>query len=448
MADYQPLLQRAVEALSDRSPEMRRAVYERARTALLEQLRSLDPPLSDEDIARERRALDDAIGRIEAGYAPAQSPAPAPPPPPPPPPPIAAPPPPRPVPPPPQPKPRLVERAPDPRHDLPEAAPPPEIVPPGPGTFNLPERRRPAAFDDLVKQQSADAEVASEAAVRERPRIDAPRRAGSGEGRMRSVVLGLVILTVVGAIAVAAWLLREEPEIVSDEASVAQSVTPPEGGAKTAERLGADRPPVTAAPAAPAQPAPTAPRSNEVSVAQRAILYEENPANPQAPRATAGRALWRLDAVPAGQGQPLETAVRATVEIPDANLNLSLLIRRNLDSTLPASHTIEMVFNTGGDASRVVRDAALLQMKNEEVVRGAPMAGLPVPVRDNLFLIGLSNIPSDIERNKDLLLRRNWIDLPIRFASGQRAILSFEKGVSGDQVVAEAFRQWGDAPVR
>jgi hypothetical protein len=265
---------------------------------------------------------------------------------------------------------------------------------------------------------------------------------------MRSVVLGLVILTVVGAIAVAAWLLREEPEIVSDEASVAQSVTPPEGGAKTAERLGADRPPVTAAPAAPAQPAPTAPRSNEVSVAQRAILYEENPANPQAPRATAGRALWRLDAVPAGQGQPLETAVRATVEIPDANLNLSLLIRRNLDSTLPASHTIEMVFNTGGDASRVVRDAALLQMKNEEVVRGAPMAGLPVPVRDNLFLIGLSNIPSDIERNKDLLLRRNWIDLPIRFASGQRAILSFEKGVSGDQVVAEAFRQWGDAPVR
>jgi hypothetical protein len=338
-----------------------------------------------------------------------------------------------------------VERAPDPRHDLPEAAPPPEIVPPGPGTFNLPERRRPAAFDDLVKQRSADAEGASEVAVRERPRIEAARRGGSGEGRMRSVVLGLVILTVVGAIAVAAWLLREEPEIAGEEVPVARSVTPPEGGAKTAERLGADRPPVAAAPAVPA---PAAPRSNEVAVAQRAILYEENQANPQAPRATAGRALWRLDAVPSGQGQPLETAVRATVEIPDASLNLSLLIRRNLDLTLPASHTIELVFNTGGDANRVVRDAALLQMKNEEVVRGAPMAGLPVPVRDNLFLIGLSSIPSDIERNKDLLLRRNWIDLPVRLASGQRAILSFEKGVSGDQVIAEAFRQWSDTPVR
>ena len=42
----------------------------------------------------------------------------------------------------------------------------------------------------------------------------------------------------------------------------------------------------------------------------------------------------------------------------------------------------------------------------------------------------------------DLLRTRNWIDLPIRFASGQRAILSFEKGISGEQVVNDAFNQW------
>ncbi|WP_306461773.1 histidine kinase [Salinarimonas soli] len=463
------MLQRAVEALSDRSPEMRRAVYERARTALLEQLRSLDPPLSDEDISRERRALDDAIGRIETGYGPAPEPAPAPSPPPPRapappppappqvPPPAAAPPaaatppaptpvvpPPRPAPMPPKPR---VERAADPRHDLPEAAPPPEVVPPG-TPFHLPERRRPAAFDDLVKQQTTDAEGAAEAQTRERPRIDAARRGGSGAGRIRSVVLGLVILTVVGAIAVAAWLLRVEPDAAGDEAPVAEAAPAPETAGKAGDRLGAvDRPPAAGAPAAPAAATPP-PRSGDVAVAQRAILYEETPGNPQAPKATGGRALWRLDAVPAGQGQPLATAVRANVEIPEANLNVSLLMRRNTDPTLPASHTIELTFNTGNDATRVVRDVALLQMKNEEVVRGAPIAGLPVPVRDNLFLIGLSSIPSDMERNKDLLLRRNWIDLPVRLASGQRAIISFEKGVSGDQVLAEAFRQWGDAPVR
>jgi len=47
-----------------------------------------------------------------------------------------------------------------------------------------------------------------------------------------------------------------------------------------------------------------------------------------------------------------------------------------------------------------------------------------------------------VERNVELFVRRNWIDLPIRLSSGQRAILSFEKGTSGDQVMTDAFRQW------
>src|SRR3954468_18978184 len=71
MADYHPLIARAVEGLSDPSPDMRRAVYERARTALIGQLRSLDPPLSEADIERETVSLDDAIRRVEASYEPA-----------------------------------------------------------------------------------------------------------------------------------------------------------------------------------------------------------------------------------------------------------------------------------------------------------------------------------------------------------------------------------------
>src|SRR4051812_34940598 len=71
MADYHPLIARAVEGLSDPSPDMRRAVYERARTALIGQLRSLDPPLSEADIERETVSLNDAIRRVEASYEPA-----------------------------------------------------------------------------------------------------------------------------------------------------------------------------------------------------------------------------------------------------------------------------------------------------------------------------------------------------------------------------------------
>src|SRR5918999_806469 len=69
MADYYPLISRALDGLSDKSSDMRRAVYERARTAWTELLQPPAPPLPTAEITRERLALDEAIDRIEAEYA-------------------------------------------------------------------------------------------------------------------------------------------------------------------------------------------------------------------------------------------------------------------------------------------------------------------------------------------------------------------------------------------
>jgi hypothetical protein len=69
MADYHSLLMRAVANLpSGGTPATREAIYGRARKALLEQLRSLRPPLPESDIAREANALDAAIAQIETKY--------------------------------------------------------------------------------------------------------------------------------------------------------------------------------------------------------------------------------------------------------------------------------------------------------------------------------------------------------------------------------------------
>ncbi|HEY1781781.1 MAG TPA: hypothetical protein VGG79_15360 [Roseiarcus sp.] len=69
MADYLSLLTRAVANLPDAgTPATRGAIYGRAKKALLEQLRSLRPPLPDSDIEREEKALDAAIAEIEGKY--------------------------------------------------------------------------------------------------------------------------------------------------------------------------------------------------------------------------------------------------------------------------------------------------------------------------------------------------------------------------------------------
>src|SRR5215469_2869764 len=66
MADYHPLITRAVDGLSNNTAEARRILYERARAALVSQLRSIDPPLSETEITRERLVLEDVVCKVEA----------------------------------------------------------------------------------------------------------------------------------------------------------------------------------------------------------------------------------------------------------------------------------------------------------------------------------------------------------------------------------------------
>src|SRR3982751_1791554 len=67
MADYYPLVAKAVAGLEKNTGEGRRMLYERARTALVAQLRGMnDPPLTEAEITRERLALEEAIRKVEA----------------------------------------------------------------------------------------------------------------------------------------------------------------------------------------------------------------------------------------------------------------------------------------------------------------------------------------------------------------------------------------------
>src|SRR5690349_2027180 len=66
MADYTPLIQRAVDGLENNTGENRRVLYESARVALTAQLRGMDPPLEESEITRERLALEEAIRNVES----------------------------------------------------------------------------------------------------------------------------------------------------------------------------------------------------------------------------------------------------------------------------------------------------------------------------------------------------------------------------------------------
>jgi hypothetical protein len=66
MGDYHTIMAKAVGALDPNTGDARRLLYERARAALLTELRSADPALDPSDIMAPQMLLELAIGEVEA----------------------------------------------------------------------------------------------------------------------------------------------------------------------------------------------------------------------------------------------------------------------------------------------------------------------------------------------------------------------------------------------
>jgi len=567
MADYYPLIARAVAGLEKNNGENRRALYERARAALLAQLRSVAPALNESDITRERLALEESIRKVEAESARKFAESVRQPPPPrirpiePRPPAQTDSPPPRrsanppaqvpqdgeqdgvqvrlasskpyspalskPAPPPPamplplkgapapklasdiaMPQPRPVLRRPlpesrpspvraenqfrstvSPAADL--ALPPtrakktsPEMAPEGlppiaafdrsqrlpirtadsvradPRSFEAPPEPEEveAGFDHEHKhlhddfpepmlESSFALDDAHPAAARtsrleaedevERPGFSTLWKWRPGPGLIKALGAGAAGVAVIGLLA---WLGPNVLDLyrsMRTSASVEVAREAP-SGANTRTKITDRIEPGSQSSGLAPVPAPQA----GAAVAQKVVLYEEDPADPNGKRFV-GSAIWRTETVTPGPGQPPELAIRADVEIPERKLAMTWSLRRNTDKSLPASHTVEIVFKLPSDfPSGGISNVPGILMKQAEQTRGVPLAGLAVKVTNGFFLIGLTNVDADKDRNMSLLKERAWFDIPVVYNNNRRAILAMEKGTPGERVFAEAFKVW------
>jgi hypothetical protein len=195
-------------------------------------------------------------------------------------------------------------------------------------------------------------------------------------------------------------------------------------------------------PAETATPAPTVVQPSTIPVGQRAIFYEER-TNVSEASAEPGSIVWSLIQESPGGDQPPEPAIRAEATIPGKDVQLRMTIRRNADRTLPASHIIEVIFLTpqgfeGGGIDSVLR----ISMKGSEQEAGSPLLGIPAKIADGFFLIALNDTKQEIEANTSLLRNQSWIDLPVQYKSGRRALFTMEKGIPGQKVFDEAIKAW------
>jgi hypothetical protein len=176
--------------------------------------------------------------------------------------------------------------------------------------------------------------------------------------------------------------------------------------------------------------------------AERAFLYEESPNKPRGER-HGGSVTWRTEMMPVSPVGPTELTVRCDIVVPKRRITVRWSLRQNTDKSIPASHTIEIEFVLPPDFPEGgVREVLGLSMKQAEQAGSAPLSGLAHKIKPGSFLIGLSDVKTDLLRNMHLLKERNWFDIPIVYDRGRRAILAMEKGVSGQRAFAEAFAVW------
>jgi hypothetical protein len=176
--------------------------------------------------------------------------------------------------------------------------------------------------------------------------------------------------------------------------------------------------------------------------AQEVILYEEDAANPEGIQFP-GSAVWRVDRAHSAAGRKSGTAIRGGIEVPERKMSVHVSILRNDASVLPASHTIEITFRLPRRFPHIsIANVPGILMKENRTARGIALSGVTVKVKDNFFLVGLQAGEADEKRNIGLLKNLSWLDIPVVYGDGRRALIAIEKGAPGERAFAEAFSAW------
>jgi len=251
-------------------------------------------------------------------------------------------------------------------------------------------------------------------------------------GALARLLIALVM--VVGSAAAVFW---ESPAISDFYFFLSHPGVKPQGpaghqSASAQPKLGGRVPQQQSAAKAPETTIP----GGEAASAQRVVLYEEYPTDPQGKRYT-GSAVWRTEPGSTGPGVAKEIAIRADVTIPELGMAVAWVLRPGADK---GAYTIETTFNLPADfPGGAVANVPGILMKQSEQAHGTPLAGLTVKVTNGFFVIGLSTDDTSAQHNEQLLKESSWFDIPIIYSNGGRAILAIEKGLAGDRAFAAAF---------
>ncbi|CDZ34898.1 Hypothetical protein NGAL_HAMBI1145_25660 [Neorhizobium galegae bv. officinalis] len=192
----------------------------------------------------------------------------------------------------------------------------------------------------------------------------------------------------------------------------------------------------------PASPPSATPANTPAVAGEKMFLYEER-IGQTAPTAIEGSVSWSLQREAGANGRQ-EPVVQGRINVPGRGLTALMTFKRNTDPSLPASHLVEIVFAVPPDfEGGAIESVQRIAMKASEQDRGNALIAVPAKITDDFHMIALNDFPDARSTNLELLRSRNWIDIPIAYRNGRRALLTLQKGPDGERAFNDAIREWG-----
>ncbi|KAA1182460.1 hypothetical protein FP026_10325 [Rhizobium tropici] len=228
----------------------------------------------------------------------------------------------------------------------------------------------------------------------------------------------------------------------ANNAAAAQTQAPATAAPSPSASTDQQTPPASQQQQAPANQPPSVTQQTATATdGQKVFLYEER-LGQTSPSAFQGTVTWSVQEGKGADGRP-EPSVQGLITVPDRGLTATITVSRNSDSSLPASHLIELAFQVpptfeGGAIDNVQRVA----LKATEQDRGDALIAVPAKVTDDVYMVALNDFPDARKTNLDLLKSRNWIDIPVVYRNGRRALLTMEKGPTGTDAFNKAISEW------
>jgi hypothetical protein len=181
--------------------------------------------------------------------------------------------------------------------------------------------------------------------------------------------------------------------------------------------------------------------SGMAAASNRAILFDGD-VTEATENQSVGVATWRTTVEPGRDTGAPVSVLHLDAQVPERKLFLKFSMQPEVPGGA-MSHLIHLRFvGPDGRPDEHIAEVGGILTRTSTTVGRNSLAGSMVKVAPGVFLFGLDGHPGARELSLRQLVEMTWLDIPLTYSNGTRAVLAIEKDDKGAQTISSVLANW------